>query len=211
MASEIKYEEGTYVDCTIKSDAATTSNTSSDGKIQKSASRSESTIFKFTRPSRTPRFIPFVDKPLTGDGDNSHHIMVRVTGAWVATANGLATETLNVTTRPANSTWNKFDGAQDFTTGGGRDDVKPYSTLIGNLVAGSPGNFRGLPLGRHQVVSMMLRDSTNILISAVLTLVAAFRLEEIATGSLRPDLVMKGRFATRNRENSIRSRKFGVR
>ena len=211
MASEIKHEEGTYVDCTIQSDAATTSNTSANGKIQKSASRQESVIFKFTRPNRSPRFIPFTDKPLTGDGDNSHHIMVRLTGTWNSTDNGLATETLNVTTRPANATWNKFDGTQDFTTGGGRDDVKPYSTLVGNLVAGSSGNFRGLPLGRHQVASMLLRDQTNILISAILTLTATFRLEEIGTGSLRPDLVMKGRFATRNRENFIRSRKFGVR
>jgi hypothetical protein len=211
MASEIKHEEGTYVDCTIQSDAATTANTSSSGKIQKSVSRQESVIFKFNRPSRNPRFIPFTDKPLTGDGDNSHHIMVRLTGTWSSTDDGLATETLSVDSRPATATWNKFDGSGDFTTAGGRDDVKPYSTLVGNLVAGTSGNFRGLPLGRHQVVSMLLRDQTSILISAILTLNATFRLEEIGTGSLRPDLVIKGRYVTRNRENPIRSRRFGVR
>jgi hypothetical protein len=209
--TEIKFEEGSYTDCTISSDSATTANTSNAGRIQKSASRLESALWKFTRPNRNPRFIPFIDKPLTGDGDNSHHILVRLTGAWTETENGLATETLSVDARPASATFNKYDGSNDFTTAGGRDDVSPYSTLVGNLVAGTSGSFRGLPLGRHQVVSMLLRDSTAILITPILTLNAAFRLEEVGTDSLRPDLVMKGRLATRNRENSIRSRKFGVR
>ncbi len=157
--SEKIFEEGTYIDCTIQSDAATTSNTSANGKIQKSASRQESVIFKFARPSRNPRFIPFMDKPLTGDGDNSHHIMVRLTATWNAVENGLATESLSVDARPKNATWNKYDGVNDFSTGGGRDDVRSNTTLIGNLVSGSPGNFRGLPLGRSQVVSMLLRKT----------------------------------------------------
>ena len=211
MASEIRFEEGSYQDCSIQSDSANTSNTTANGKIQKSASRQESVIFKFDRPNRNHRFIPFIDKPLTGDGVNSHHILVRLTGTWFLISNGLATETLSVPSRPKTATWSNFDGVNDFTTGGGRDDVKPYSTLVGNLVAGTSGTFRGLPLGRHQVVSMLLRKQTSILISAILTLLATFRLEEIGTDSLRPDLVFKGRYATRNRENPIRSRRFGVR
>lgn len=207
----LTFEEGTYVDCTIKSDAATTANTSNSGRLQKSGSRTESAIWKYTRASRDSRFIPFLDVPLTGDGDNSHHILVRLTSSWTETDGGFVTETTNVSTRPANATWNKFDGSADWTTPGGRDDVKPYSTYTGNLVAGSSGNYRGLPLGRHQAVSMLLNDETNILITPRLTLNITFRLEEVGTGSLRPDLVIKGRYATRNRENPIRSRRFGVR
>jgi len=210
MASLV-FEEGNYVDCTIRSDVANTANTSSAGRIQKSVSRTESAIWKFTRPTRNSRFIPFVDVDLTGDGDNSHHILVRLTSSWSETDGALVVETLNVSTRPANATWNKYNGSDDWTTAGGRDDVEQYSTYTGNLVAGTPGSFRGLPLSRHQTMSMLLKDETNILITPRLTCNFTFRLEEIGSVSLRPDLVIKGRYATRNRENTIRSRKFGVR
>lgn len=210
MASLV-FEEGNYVDCTIRSDLADTANTASTGKIQKSVSRTESAIWKFDRPNRNPRFIPFLDVPLSGDGDNSHHILVRLTGTWSETSGALVTETLNVTTRPATATWNKYNGSDAWTTPGGRDDVVPQSTYTGNLVAGTAGTFRGLPLSRHQAISMLLNDETNILITPRLTCSLTFRLEEIGTTSLRPDLVIKGRYATRNRENSVRSRKFGVR
>ena len=208
----LTFEEGTYTDCSIKSDAATSANTYGSGKIQKSASRTESAIFRFVRPQRHARSIPLQDVDMGSTGEDSHHILVRYTGQLFAdVADACAVETISGDTNPASATWQSRDGASAWTTTGGRDDVKPESIFVGDLIAGSSGNFRGLPLGRNQVADMLTGGTTSILITPILTAVVSFRLEEIGTDTLRPDIVFKGRFATRNRENPIRSRKFGVR
>ena len=206
------FEEGTYTDCTIKSDAPTSANTSGSGKIQKSASRTESAIFRFVRPQRHARFIQLLDTDMGTTGEDSHHILVRYTGQLFADiADACAVETIQGDTNPASATWQSRDGASAWTTTGGRDDVKTQSLFVGDLIAGSSGNFRGLPLGRNQVADMLTGSTTSILITPIVTSVVSFRLEEIGTSSLRPDIVFKGRFATRNRENGVRSRKFAVR
>ena len=211
MASLV-FEEGTYTDCTIQSDNASTTNTSASGKIQKSASRTESTIFRFVRPQRYARFIPFQDVAPGATGEDTHHILVRYTSSLFGNiADACAVETVQGDTNPASATWNSRDGASAWTTAGGRDNVKPESLFVGDLIAGSPGNYRGLPLGRNQVANMLTATATSVLITPILTSLLLFRLEEIGTGSMRPDIVFKGRYATRNRENPIRSRKFGVR
>lgn len=211
MASLV-FQEGTYTDCTIQSDNPTTTNTSASGKIQKSASRTESAIFVFTRPQRYARFIPYMDVDQGSTGEDSHHILVRYTGTIFATIrNACTVETLSVTPNVSQATWTNFTTASAWTTAGGRDNVKSNSGLTRDLIVGSTGNYRGLPLGRKQVVDMLTNGTTSILLTPVITAVISFRLEEIATASLRPDIVMKGRYATRNRENPIRSRRFGVR
>ena len=211
MASLV-FEEGTYTDCSIQSDNPTTTNTGVEAKIQKNASRTESTIFVFTRPQRYARFIPYMDADQGTNGDESHHILVRYTGQLFATiSNACTVETLSVTPNANQATWNNFTTASAWTTPGGRDNVKTNSAYTGDLIAGNPGNYKGLPLGRKQVVEMLTNVTTSILMTPILSSVVVFRLEEIATASLRPDIVMKGRYATRNRENPVRSRKFGVR
>lgn len=211
MASLV-FEEGTYTDCTIQSDNPTATNTSASGKIQKSASRTESVIFVFVRPQKYARFIPNMNQDPGSTGEDSHHILVRYTGSLFASIrNAVAVETLSVLPTASQSTWISFDTASAWTTAGGRDNVLPNSTFIGDLIVGGSGSFRGLPLGRAQVVEMLKKDKTSVLLTPIVTAVVSFRLEEIGTGSLRPDIVMKGRYATRNRENPIRSRRFGVR
>jgi hypothetical protein len=211
MASLI-FEEGTYTDCTIQSDNPTSTNTSASGKIQKSVSRTESVVFRFERPQKYARFIPFVDANQGSTGEDSHHILVRYTGSLFADiADSCVVETLSVNPTASQATWNNYNSARAWTTAGGRDNVKTNSAYTGSLIAGSSGSFRGLPLGRRQAVHMLTNETTSILMTPILTCVVSFRLEEIGTGSLRPDIVIKGRYATRNRENPIRSRKFGVR
>ena len=145
-------------------------------------------------------------------GEDSHHILVRYTGGLFADIpNACAVETILGDTNPAAATWQSRDLSSAWTTTGGRDDVKPESIFVGDLIAGSSGNFRGLPLGRNQVADMLTGGTTSILITPIALALVSFRLEEIGTDSLRPDIVFKGRFATRNRENPILSRKFGVR
>ena len=206
------FEEGTYSDCTIQSDNPTATNTSGSGVIQKSASRTESAIFRFVRPQRHARFIPLQDVDMGSTGEDSHHILVRYTGSLFADiADACAVETIVGDTNPAGATWQSRDGSSAWTTTGGRDDVRPESIFVGDLIAGSSGNFRGLPLGRNQVADMLTGGTTSILITPIVTSLVSFRLEEIGDDTLRPDIVFKGRFATRNRENPIRSRKFGVR
>ena len=211
MASII-FEEGTYTDCTIQSDNATTTNTSANGKIQKSASRTESTIFRFERPQRYPRFIPHLDVDQGTTGEDTHHILVRYTGSLFASiADACVVETLSVNPTASQATWNNYNTASAWTTAGGRDNVKTNSAHTGSLIVGGSGTYRGLPLGRTQAVHMLTNDTTSILMTPIVTSVIAFRLEEIGTGSLRPDIVIKGRYATRNRENGVRSRKYAVR
>ena len=208
----LTFEEGTYTDCTIKSDAPTSTNTTGAGKIQKSGSRTESAIFRFVRPQRHARFIPLQDVEMGSTGEDSHHILVRYTGSLFGDiADACAVETIQGDTNPSGATWQSRDGLSAWTTTGGRDDVRPESIFVGDLIAGSSGSFRGLPLGRNQVADMLTGSITSILITPIVTALVQFRLEEIGDGSLRPDIVFKGRFATRNRENPIRSRKFGVR
>lgn len=206
------FEEGTYTDCTIESDNPTSTNNTNTGKIQLSASRTESAIFRFVRPQRHARFIPLQDVDMGSTGEDSHHILVRYSGALFADiTDACAVETVQGDTNPASATWQSRDGASAWTTPGGRDNVKPNSIFVGDLIAGSRGSDIGLPLGRNQVADMLTGDTTSILLTPILTSVVTFRLEEFGTESLRPDIVFKGRFATRNRENPIRSRKFGVR
>ena len=209
----LTFEHGTYTDCTIRSARATDTNTSASGELKlTSGSALSSPIFKHTRASRNARFVPITPKPLTGDGTNSHHILVRMTGNFLTTlTDGYVAETLAVDVNTSQATWNNFTTASAWTTAGGRDNVKPHSAHTNNLLPASSGDFRGIGIGFHQVVHMLKQPSTGILLTSVLVGTYSFRLEEITDTALRPHIVIKGRYATRNRENPVRSRKFGVR
>lgn len=211
--AELVFEYGTYTDCTIRSARPTDPNTTASAQLKlTSGSALSSPIFIHTRPTRNARFVPITPKPLTGDGTNSHHILVRKTGNFFALSeDAVATETLSVNAVANVATWINYDLASAWTTPGGRDNVKPYSTHLNNLVPGSSGDFRGIPFGFHQAVHMLKQPSTGMLLTAVKVGTYNFRLEEIGDESLRPHIVIKGRYATRNRENPVRSRKFGVR
>ena len=209
----LTFQEGTYTDTTIASNDPTATNTTNSGVILKNSTPvNRSAIFVFVRPNRYPRFIPEASKTISGDGSNTHHIFVRSTGSSSAVANCVACETLNVLPVADSATWNVYNAkGTSWTTAGGRDDVKPNTTSINGLPSTTTGGYFGIPLGYSQAASMLKSDITSILISAVANCAVNFRLEEVATDSLRPDLVIKGRYSTRNRENSLRSRKFGVR
>ena len=209
----LTFEHGTYTDCTIRSNVPNDTNTTASAQMKRTkASVYSSPIFKHTRASRNARFVPITPKPLTGDGTNSHHILVRKTGNFLSTlTDGYVAETLAVDVNTSQATWNNFTTASAWTTPGGRDNVKPHSAHTNNLLPGLSGDFRGIGIGFHQVVHMLKQPSTGILLTSLLTGTYNFRLEEIADPALRPHIVIKGRYATRNRENPVRSRKFGVR
>jgi hypothetical protein len=209
----LTFEHGTYTDCTIKSARATQANTSASGQLKlTSGGANESPIFVHTRASRNARFVPITPKPLTGDGTNSHHILVQMNGNFLATlTDGYVSETLAVDVSTSQATWNNFTTASAWTTTGGRDNVKPHSAHTNNLLPGSTGDFRGIGIGFHQVVHMLKQPSTGILLTSLLVGTYSFILEENADSAKRPKIVIKGRYATRNRENPVRSRKFGVR
>lgn len=208
----LTFEEGTYTDTTIISNDPTATNTSNSGVILKNSGGVQSSaIFVFVRPNTNPRFIPEAAKVVSGDGSNTHHILVRSTANASAVANCVVCETLAVTPIADSTTYNQYTSKLSWTTAGGRDDVKPNTTSTNGLPVTSSGGFFGIPLGYSQVGSMLKTETTSILISAIEVCAVNFRLEEVGSASLRPDLVIKGRYATRNREATFRSRKFGVR
>jgi hypothetical protein len=117
----------------------------------------------------------------------------------------------SITVDMAGVTYNKANSGLNWTTSGGLDDIvdEPFVDFTFNQT--SANQDFDLPFsGRHARRAMFGKinliyhnnDSNDIL--------ALFGSQE--TGGVgNADVILRGRYATRNRENPIRSRRFGVR
>ena len=213
--AEINVPDAEFEDTMIASYAATTNSVTSQFLTATNNGGSESRILVQLMLVRRPRFIPYLgsapDGNVANNGYTSESAISTVSG-FVASP-GLYSVSLVDRTLDFQDlggvTYNKVTQSPniDWTTPGGMDDVE-YGISGCSFDQTSANQDYDIPLGARLVRHAMFNETVLIVKfeSGLLTVFASQ--ESTPSGN---EVILRGRFTTRNRENPIRSRRFGVR
>ena len=214
--TDINVPDAEFEDTSIASFTTDTNNvntTNLTASKQGGGSSVSSLIFQLDLEKR-PRFIPYLGTAPAGNvatkGYTSESAISGVTAfAVLAGQYGvfLIDRTLDLQDL-GGVTYNKVSASPNvsWTTAGGMDDVE-YGITDCVFDQTSHGVEYDIPLGARLVRHAMF-NKTNFIMHMENGMLTVFASQEVNGGS---ELILRGRFATRNRENPIRSRKFGVR
>ena len=212
--TEINVPDAEFEDTFIANYAPTTNNVTQQYLTATNNAGAESRILVQLMLAKRPRFIPYLgsapDGNVANNGYTSESAISSRSGFTASPGlysvslidrkldfQDLGGVTYNKVTQSPNVSW---------TTAGGMDDVE-YGISGCNFDQTVNNQDYDIPLGARLVRHAMFNETVLIVKfeSGVLTVFAS---QETSLGN---EVILRGRFTTRNRENPIRSRKFGVR
>jgi hypothetical protein len=212
--TDINVPDAEFEDTMIASYAATTNSVTSTYLTATNNAGSESRILVQLKLAKRPRFIPFLGSAPDGNVANNGYTSESAISSVTAFAASPGLYSVSLVDRTldfqdlGSVTYNKVTASPsvDWTTAGGMDDVE-YGISGCNFDQTSANQEYDIPLGARLVRHAMFNETVLIIKfeSGVLTVLAS---QETTNGN---EVILRGRFSTRNRENGVRSRKFAVR
>lgn len=212
--TEINVPDAEFEDTMIASYVATSNYVNATHLTATNNAGSESRILVQLMLAKRPRFIPYLGSAPDGNvANNGYTSESAISGRTAFTAASgeysvsLVDRTLDFQDLGA-VTYNKVTSSPniDWTTPGGMDDVE-YGISGCSFDQTSANQDYDIPLGARLARHAMFNE-TVVIVKFETGVLTVFASQESFNGN---EVILRGRYATRNRENPIRSRRFGVR